>query len=146
MTCKGEFIRLTNLSELVQPYLLILLMLSVLYLLCYFTQATEEPRMYLHPCHLVLKSSILYSRDLSIYGRRSPRCRSICLLPFPPADTRMMLSTIASSSTATDSARPLERRKLDGGKEEKYKPRALRVIRKDVMKCINPYSPLSTCT
>lgn len=79
-------------------------------------------------------------------GRRAPGYLSIYLLSFSPADTKMMLLTFASSSTATASARPLKRRKFDGGKEKKYEPRALRIIRKDVMKGINPYSPLSTCT
>lgn len=64
-----------------------------------------------------------------------------CLLPFLPVDTRIMLSMSASSSTATASARPLKRRKLDEVKEEKYEPGALRVIKKDVMKSINPYLP-----
>lgn len=52
-----------------------------------------------------------------------------------------MLSMSACSSTATASARPLKRRKLDEVKEEKYEPGALRVIKKDVMKSINPYRP-----
>lgn len=64
-----------------------------------------------------------------------------CLLPFLPLDIRIMLSMSASSSAATASIRPLNRRKLNEVKGEKYEPGALRVIKKDVMKSINSYWP-----